>query len=157
MGKDSRDQELGERQRIAALVQSGRLSQHWTKEEAARRAGVSSITWKRVEDGLTVRPDKLAAVLAVVDVAAVPTDVIDVSGLTAKQRQAVASVVSAMLEPVAGAVSNGPAVVDPDEQAILDSDLTNAGKREALTALRERRSGPGVTGSHRQEDQRHRA
>lgn len=50
-------QELGRR------VQGARLARKWGKEQAAREAGISSITWKRVEDGLSVQEAKLQAVL----------------------------------------------------------------------------------------------
>lgn len=53
-----------ERQQIAAHVAAARITHRWGKEEAARQAGVSSITWKRVEDGLSVREPKLRAVEA---------------------------------------------------------------------------------------------
>lgn len=48
---------------LAKVVQEGRLRHEWGKEEAARRAGISSITWKRIEDGLPVQTEKLAAAL----------------------------------------------------------------------------------------------
>ena len=56
------------RDHIAKVVQQGRLRHGWSKEEAARKAGISSITWKRMEDGLTVQDEKLTAALRVVGV-----------------------------------------------------------------------------------------
>jgi transcriptional regulator with XRE-family HTH domain len=43
---------------FAGAVLQARLDRHWSKEEAARRAGISAITWKRVEDGLPVQDVK---------------------------------------------------------------------------------------------------
>jgi DNA-binding XRE family transcriptional regulator len=48
--------------RDGQLVAMARADLGWSKEEAARRAGISSITWKRVEDGLPVQDVKLRAV-----------------------------------------------------------------------------------------------
>lgn len=48
---------LGDRVRIA------RLTRGWSKEQASREAGISSITWKKVEDGLSVQDHKRFAVL----------------------------------------------------------------------------------------------
>lgn len=48
--------------RIGSAVEQARLDRGWGKEEAARAADISSITWKRVEDGLGVRAAKLRAV-----------------------------------------------------------------------------------------------
>lgn len=53
-----------ERSKIAAQVTAARVERGWGKEEAARRAGISSITWKRVEDGLAVHETKLRAIEA---------------------------------------------------------------------------------------------
>ena len=49
---------------LGDAVRRARLTNGWGKEEAGRRAGVSSITWKRVEDGKTVQDANLAKVLA---------------------------------------------------------------------------------------------
>lgn len=46
---------------LADAVRTARLTLGWGKEEAARQAGVSSATWKRVEDGLPVQDHKLTA------------------------------------------------------------------------------------------------
>lgn len=56
-----------EEDRIALGVQVriARLSRGWSKEQASREAGISSITWKRVEDGLGVQDHKRWAVLGV--------------------------------------------------------------------------------------------
>lgn len=48
---------LGEKVRLA------RLDHGWSKEEAARQAGISSITWKRIEDGQGVQDAKRYAAL----------------------------------------------------------------------------------------------
>ena len=47
---------------VATAVEQARLDKQWSKEEAARHAGISSITWKRVEDGLRVQVTKLRAI-----------------------------------------------------------------------------------------------
>lgn len=52
-------QELGRR------VTRARLARGWSKEQAAREARISSITWKRVEDGLGVQDVKRARVLEI--------------------------------------------------------------------------------------------
>ncbi len=51
-----------QRELIAAAVESARLDRGWSKEEAARHANISSITWKRVEDGLRVQVLKLRTI-----------------------------------------------------------------------------------------------
>lgn len=48
--------------RLGVALEQARLDRGWSKEEAARRANLSSITWKRVEDGLKVQPNKLRAI-----------------------------------------------------------------------------------------------
>ncbi len=48
---------------LAIRIRKARLARRWGKEQAAREAGISSITWKRVEDGLGVQEHKLAAVM----------------------------------------------------------------------------------------------
>lgn len=48
--------------RIGRAVERERLDRNWGKEAAARIAGINSITWKRVEDGLSVRGTSLRAV-----------------------------------------------------------------------------------------------
>lgn len=53
-----------ERGNIAVQVTAARVERGWGKEEAARRAGISSITWKRVEDGRAVHETKLRAIEA---------------------------------------------------------------------------------------------
>jgi DNA-binding XRE family transcriptional regulator len=45
----------GQLGKIAVAVIDARNERGWTKEEAGRKAGISSITWKRVEDGEKVR------------------------------------------------------------------------------------------------------
>lgn len=45
--------------RLAAAVRDARLAKGWSKEEAARKAGISSTTWKRVEDDAPVQDHKL--------------------------------------------------------------------------------------------------
>lgn len=53
-----------ERRRIGRAVELRRVDLGWGKEEAARQSGISSITWKRVEDALTVQPVKMRRVEA---------------------------------------------------------------------------------------------
>ena len=52
-----------QRKRIAAAVGRQRRAKKLDKEPAARAADVSSITWKRVEDGKSVRDGSLAKIL----------------------------------------------------------------------------------------------
>jgi DNA-binding XRE family transcriptional regulator len=53
------------RQRLGELVAARRKQLGLGKEAAARLANISSITWKRIEDGLTVRdPSYVAASMA---------------------------------------------------------------------------------------------
>lgn len=49
---------------LAKAAEAARLAKGWSKERAAREADVSSITYKRVEDGLKVQDAKLAAIKA---------------------------------------------------------------------------------------------
>lgn len=49
-------------ERVGEVVAQRRTEFGWGKEQAAREAGISSITWKRVEDGLPVQDAKLASV-----------------------------------------------------------------------------------------------
>lgn len=51
-----------ERALIGTAVEAARLDRQWGKEQAARHARISSITWKRVEDGLRVQSTKLRAI-----------------------------------------------------------------------------------------------
>lgn len=51
-----------QRQLIGEAVTAARVERGWGKEEAARHAGISSITWKRVEDGLRVQDIKLRSI-----------------------------------------------------------------------------------------------
>lgn len=62
------------RRAIAQAVRDARLARGWGKEEAARQAGVSSITWKRVEDGFNVQDAKLALILDALDIQAEAVD-----------------------------------------------------------------------------------
>lgn len=55
-----------DRKRIGLEVASARTRRGWGKEKAAREANVSSITWKKVEDGMPVQDASLAVVLAAV-------------------------------------------------------------------------------------------
>lgn len=48
--------------RVGKAVEAARLDKGWGKEEAGRHAGISSITWKRIEDGQRVQNTKLRAV-----------------------------------------------------------------------------------------------
>ena len=52
-------------ERLGSRVERARLARGWSKEQAAREARISSITWKRVEDGLGVQDVKRARVLEV--------------------------------------------------------------------------------------------
>ena len=56
-----------ERTALGARVKKARIAARMGKEDAARRAGISAITWKRVEDGLRVQDVKLAAVLGALE------------------------------------------------------------------------------------------
>jgi|SRR5450756_799837 len=56
-----------ERTALGARVEKARTAARMGKEAAAREAGISAITWKRVEDGFPVRDVKLAAVLDVLE------------------------------------------------------------------------------------------
>lgn len=53
-----------QRQRIGRAVLQKRTRDGLTKEDAAERAGINSITWKRVEDGESVRDSSLGKVLS---------------------------------------------------------------------------------------------
>jgi DNA-binding XRE family transcriptional regulator len=55
-----------DRKRLGLEVASARTQKGWSKEKAAREAGVSSITWKRVEDGDVVQDASLAVILGAV-------------------------------------------------------------------------------------------
>lgn len=52
---------------LANWVRDRREDLGWGKEEAARQAGISSITWKRVEDGLSVRDYKRRAIVKAIE------------------------------------------------------------------------------------------
>jgi transcriptional regulator with XRE-family HTH domain len=56
---------LEQLERLGQRVERARLAHGWSKEQAAREARISSITWKRVEDGLGVQDVKRARVLEV--------------------------------------------------------------------------------------------
>ena len=60
-----RDMNAEQLERLGRRVDHARLARGWSKEKAAREAGISSITWKRVEDGLGVQDVKRARVLEV--------------------------------------------------------------------------------------------
>src|SRR5665647_1587904 len=55
---------------IGVAVYRARVAKGWGKEKAANTAGVSSITWKRVEDGLAVQDSFDATIAAAERVAA---------------------------------------------------------------------------------------
>lgn len=57
---------------VANAVTAARVRKGLSKEEAARLAGISSITWKRVEDGLRVQDAKLSAVMQTLGLAQSP-------------------------------------------------------------------------------------
>ena len=56
-----------ERTALGARVKKARIAARMGKEDAARRAGISAITWKRVEDGFPVHDVSLAAALGVLE------------------------------------------------------------------------------------------
>lgn len=56
--------ETSRRERLGQLVALRRDALHLSKEAAARAAGVSPITWGRIEEGDTVRTDSAARVEA---------------------------------------------------------------------------------------------
>jgi DNA-binding XRE family transcriptional regulator len=56
-----------DRDEIAERVRRARVEKGWSKEEAARKAGISAITWKRIEDGLNVHDGKLSAATRLLD------------------------------------------------------------------------------------------
>lgn len=58
------DQDL---QELATQAKAARLAKKWSKERAAREADVSSITYKRLEDGLAVQDAKRAAIISALD------------------------------------------------------------------------------------------
>lgn len=136
MTKTQGDLEAQERARWAQRVHAARLRLGWSKEEAARFAGISSITWSRVEDAEPVRDGKLGAVLDAVGLGPViPGEhVVDLSGLTPKQREAVVSVVRAMLDP-------GSEV--PDETGATTETKTGSVELQGSAKSRQRRSKAG--------------
>jgi len=56
-----------ERAALGARVKKARIAARMGKEAAARKAGISAITWKRVEDGSPVHDVSLAAVLGALE------------------------------------------------------------------------------------------
>lgn len=56
-----------ERRELGADVRSARLRRGLTKEGIARAVGISSITYKKIEDGESVREDNLARTLGYLD------------------------------------------------------------------------------------------
>jgi transcriptional regulator with XRE-family HTH domain len=52
---------------LADRVKARRLAQRLSKDKAAERAGISPVTWTRVEDGLSVRLITYSAVESVLD------------------------------------------------------------------------------------------
>lgn len=56
------------RQDVAIKVEAKRRMLGWSKERAAREAEISSITWKRIEDGLPVQDVKMDAALRVLGI-----------------------------------------------------------------------------------------
>lgn len=67
---------------LGTAVRDRRLARKWSVEEAARRADINRVTWKRIERGLGVQDAKRAAVLGVLDLddgvpASLPSDVMD--------------------------------------------------------------------------------
>lgn len=74
-----------QRSALASAVELARLSRGWGKEEAARRAEVSSITWKRVEDGLGVQDGKLGAILNALGLRLGPDGFVETAGRPASE------------------------------------------------------------------------
>lgn len=62
------DRERVDWKHLGREIEARRVQLEWSKEEAARKAGISSITWKRAEDGLGVQDVKLAAILRVLEI-----------------------------------------------------------------------------------------
>ena len=56
------------RRDVAIKVEAKRRMLGWSKERAAREAEISSITWKRIEDGLPVQDVKMDAALRVLGI-----------------------------------------------------------------------------------------
>lgn len=57
-----------ESRNIAESIKAARLALGWSVEEAARRADMSRITWKRIEDGQSVHDTSLSKAQKAVDV-----------------------------------------------------------------------------------------
>lgn len=60
------DEEEKERQELAAQVTAARKAAGLSKEAAAKRAGVTTTTWRRVENALRVHDHKRAAIMTAV-------------------------------------------------------------------------------------------
>lgn len=56
------ESEHGDLQRLGKVVHTERVARSWSKEAAARIAGISSVTWDRVERGLLAQDTKYAAI-----------------------------------------------------------------------------------------------
>lgn len=100
------------RQELGRKVAAARLSRGLGKEPAARAVGVSSITLKRVEDGLAVREDNLAKILSYFDV----------------------SWPEGVIAPLEVATSD----VDRIRRMVEDADVSDALKRDLLDLLEKR-------------------
>ncbi len=138
--------------RIGRQVRRARLRRRWGKEEAGRRAGISSITWKRVEDGLPVKEMKLAAVMAALGLAE-PDETTDLGALLAQDptlsEASRSHIVNQyrLLQRLSAMEIQPAGSLDPDEQAILDSDRPQSEKEDMLMTLRENRPQPPAPGS----------
>lgn len=109
-----------QRQAVADEVRRAREQRGWSKEHAARKADISSITWKRIEDGLAVQDVKLAAALRVLEI---------------NQRPVGASGDAASYAAGPGDVPAGPTVSDDEVVAEIRA------MRERLEVLERRLSG----------------
>src|SRR5690348_4837197 len=64
---------------LASAVKDARLERGWSVEEAARRADMSRITWKRIEDGQPVRDTSRRTVEKLLGIADERPSVLDVA------------------------------------------------------------------------------
>lgn len=59
---DSYDPQRDMREMVASLVRKTRLTREMSMEQAAEAGGVSHVTWRRIENGLPVKPNTYRAV-----------------------------------------------------------------------------------------------
>ncbi len=106
--------------RIGRAVERERLDRNWGKEAAARVAGINSITWKRVEDGLAVRGTSLRAVEKALEWEAGTIEEVATTGVP----------------PVVAEHLTEPAAKNAPEQQAIEADqreLLDRSAREALS------------------------